>query len=289
MSLLSFAQSVRHNRLESQLANVLRRVGLAQVGPVVGDFTVAPDGVERLVEQYRAEEALRKLERQGAALEANPTVLREVRRIVERLYQFGLIDVRGELAKALAGTGVSAADVLSEPTRIAQRDALLYDKAARGLVHEHLAGNFQAISDTMTRGLERGLTDKQLGSDLHALGATTLRSHADTWARTETTRFYTLGRTAMIEDAGPYVWGYEYVVIDDDRTTDICRELVGKRVAKADMTAWPPFHWNCRTTVVAVMAPGFGGPRNPRTTVDTYPDFPAGFGVDVREPLRRAA
>ncbi len=129
-----------------------------------------------------------------------------------------------------------------------------------------------------------GETDEAIGARIDQLETGLARAHADTWARTESTRYYTLGRSAAIEAADD-VWGYEYVVIVDNRTTTICRAFVGKRVAKAAMGKFPPFHYNCRTTVAAVFFD-----EAPEVDDELGEDAqPAeGFGADPREVMRRA-
>jgi SPP1 gp7 family putative phage head morphogenesis protein len=136
----------------------------------------------------------------------------------------------------------------------------------------------------VVRGLAAGATDAQIGERIAAAGAVTHRAHADTWARTQTTTYYALGRARQIEGSGDAIVAYRYVVIVDDRTTPICQALAGRVVPKAKMTRFPPFHWNCRTGVAAVFAPRYGGPKRLPPLVDQdLLDIPDGFGVDFRE------
>ncbi len=135
------------------------------------------------------------------------------------------------------------------------------------------------IRQAVEQGLRAGETDQDIGARLDQLETGLARAQADTWARTETTRYYTLGRVQSIEAADD-VWGYEYVVIVDNRTTDICRAFVGKRVSKERMTKFPPFHYNCRTTVAAVF---FDEAPDLEDELGEEAQPAEGFGADVRE------
>lgn len=65
---------------------------------------------------------------------------------------------------------------------------------------------------------------------------------------------YNAGRMMGYEQDKPLA--LELVVIDDARTTDICRQYAGGFVRPYDDPFWkthiPPFHFNCRTTVRAI-------------------------------------
>lgn len=93
-------------------------------------------------------------------------------------------------------------------------------------------------------------TDRELESALRSAGNWPL-ARVRTQIRTETSTMYNGGRFAhMAEDEA--IVGYEYDVTQDDRTSDICEELVGVTVAKDDLTAVPPNHPNCRTVLVPI-------------------------------------
>ncbi|NUP99567.1 MAG: minor capsid protein [Armatimonadetes bacterium] len=134
-----------------------------------------------------------------------------------------------------------------------------------------------------------GSTDREIGRSIARLDIGLSRAHANTWARTESTRFYTLGRVQQAEVAGDYVWGYEYVVIEDTHTTDICRGFIGKRVSKEQATRFPPSHYNCRTTMKSVLRSDLTGQpeQPPGTELDPDAEPAEGFGADPRGPIRR--
>lgn len=77
----------------------------------------------------------------------------------------------------------------------------------------------------------------------------------ETVYRTNVQTAYNVGRAMAFEQDKPLA--YELIAIDDNRTTDICRPYATKRVVLASddpfwKTHWPPFHFNCRTTVRAI-------------------------------------
>lgn len=77
----------------------------------------------------------------------------------------------------------------------------------------------------------------------------------ETVYRTNVQTAYNVGRAMGFEEDKPLA--LELVIIDDLRTSDICRQYAGKRfILPYDhpfwQTHWPPFHFNCRTTVRAI-------------------------------------
>lgn len=282
-----FEASAKLRRIEAQLSTLLRRVYNLQLVPTVQALsTTTPTAV---LTQRKVADILQRLAQLNGRMVVNQSVLRQMRTVVEGLLQTGQIEITDEMRRALRSADTTVAESLPDPERINVQTAASYERAAGQLLTQYSEGIRQDIAEEVVRGLERGLTDQELGERLHQLGASRLRSHADTWARTETTRYYTAGRGQMAEAAGPLVWGYRYVVIVDEATTNICRQFVGRLVAKADMRRWPPFHWNCRTTVIAVMAPAVVGGR-PRTTLPADVDelIPDGFGQAPAQMLEAA-
>lgn len=76
----------------------------------------------------------------------------------------------------------------------------------------------------------------------------------ETVYRTNVQTAYNAGRMMGYEQDKPLA--LELFVIDDARTTDICRQYAGGFVRPYDDPFWkthiPPFHFNCRTTVRAI-------------------------------------
>lgn len=73
--------------------------------------------------------------------------------------------------------------------------------------------------------------------------------------RTQTQIAYSAGRENSLEDDAvqEILWGFEYVAIEDDRTTDLCNSLHGTKRPKDD-PFWdqftPPNHFSCRSAKV---------------------------------------
>ena len=273
-------------QLEAKLSQVFRR-SYDRLWRPVFDRAKAFDPSAR-VTIHEARELIDTLLWQANNEPIRVDMQRRTATIIGSLAKAGLVDVDGEIREVLRGVRASVALEIPNPYRVNLDDALLYESAAGQLVHDHLQAGADQISETIIRGLRQGVDDKAIGERIHKLGMTRLRSHADTWARTETTRWYTLGRTRMAEEAGDAVWGYEYVVILDDRTTDICRAFVGKRVAKDAIREFPPFHWNCRTGVRAIMAEWVTGKDPERNLLGDDVAPAEGWGGDPRGAILRA-
>jgi len=200
------------------------------------------------------------------------------------LLTMGSRDARAEMREATGQRRFAAEPVpWPEPEPVLEQDIDAYRRLARVLTEQMAADQYKLLKEVIIGGLREGKTDREIGADIHEADLFASKAHARTWARTETTRYYTAGRAQAIEDAGDAVWGYEYVVIEDFHTTDICRHLVGKRVPKGEMEHYPPFHFNCRTTVMAVMAAWVTDEEPaPEGTLLTEPPSPAeGFGQSL--------
>ena len=88
----------------------------------------------------------------------------------------------------------------------------------------------------------------------------------ETVFRTNTQSAYVAGKLQRYEGTGAKA--YQLMVIDDSRTTDICRNLLRQSgygmVLPVEHDFWkkygfPPYHFNCRTSVRAVYSSQIGG------------------------------
>lgn len=70
------------------------------------------------------------------------------------------------------------------------------------------------------------------------------------YARTKHTEVLNRGRHEYFENSG-VISGYQYSAILDDRTSDICRGLHGKKF-KAGTEPIPPMHFNCRSVLIPI-------------------------------------
>ncbi len=293
-------------RIEKAVARVLRRTYGVAIEPHVAPWLAAGDAAG-------AREALAHIVQTGYLSPAAANLTRDLRGYVERLAYVGAVDISHQVGTALRGTGHRLSEVMPPTARIVAADADLYQRAAVNIVHAHVKASAEGVSEAILRGINRGDTARDIGKVIHSLPVrvpvkdvdgqvvghreSLLRQWADTWARTETTRYYNLGRVRAGDAAGDYLWGYCYDVIQDDATTDECMALVGVLVPKEDDAQDPPFHWNCRTEKKAVMSSEVGGPDS----IDAYEvagevkDFPdrwqpdEGFGGPVLDQIARAA
>lgn len=51
----------------------------------------------------------------------------------------------------------------------------------------------------------------------------------------------------------PEIVAYRYSVVQDDRTSELCKSYAGKVVLKSDLLHIPPLHYNCRTVLIPVL------------------------------------
>lgn len=70
------------------------------------------------------------------------------------------------------------------------------------------------------------------------------------FARTKHTEVLNRGRHEYFQNSG-VIAGYQYSAILDDRTSDICRGLHGKKF-KAGTEPIPPMHFNCRSILIPI-------------------------------------
>lgn len=83
------------------------------------------------------------------------------------------------------------------------------------------------------------------------------KQYALTIARTNQSTSYNAGRmdTFRSDAVRPYIEAYQYQIIEDDDTTDICLGLKDQIIRADDPTLQsmsPPLHWNCRTVLVPI-------------------------------------
>lgn len=106
------------------------------------------------------------------------------------------------------------------------------------------------VRDIVSEAQGKVWTRKEFEGALRKAGSWPL-ARVRTQIRTETSTMYNGGRFAhMAEDDA--VVGYQYEVVLDDRTTDICTELADVKVSKEDLRDNPPIHFACRTVLIPI-------------------------------------
>ncbi len=126
-------------------------------------------------------------------------------------------------------------------------------------LHTETANKLRA---TLQKGLMENKPSTQIARDIQEVLNVT-KARAQTIARTELARAYSMGQLEAARASG--LKAKKYVsIVDDNRTTELCRRL-GRKYNKDnaididakfydDVTkeSWlaPPFHVNCRTSVI---------------------------------------
>lgn len=106
------------------------------------------------------------------------------------------------------------------------------------------------LRDSLTVGLIRGESLDKIARRIQGRMGVAL-SAAKRLVRTETAYVYEQATKAAYEESG--VEWYEYMATLDNKTSEVCRDLDGKRFRVKDAKPgenYPPMHPNCRSTTV---------------------------------------
>lgn len=108
-------------------------------------------------------------------------------------------------------------------------------------------------------GLQDGKSTEQIAAAIRADAPEIGRRRSQVIARTETAKAYTNGALLAYEDTG-VVEQVEWNATLDNRTSDVCERLHGKRISLAEAQAngfegfnGPPAHPNCRSVILPVV------------------------------------
>lgn len=128
----------------------------------------------------------------------------------------------------------------------------------------------EAVRGRLVHALKSGEGFEQVWSDIQAIadadGATIKPGYWETVYRTNVQTAYNVGRRMQIDRDPPAALAL--MVLEDERTSSICRPLAGLVLPYNHTfwdTHWPPFHFNCRTTVRAIYEDEVG--RVPMQTI----------------------
>ena len=167
------------------------------------------------------------------------------------------------------------------------------------------ASEKESIGQAVRLGMAQGETTEQIVRGLTGKGGGIFKSKANAraYARTATNHVSNHARIAVHKENDSLIKGEKMIATLDGRTSPICRFQDGKIYDVGDGPR-PPFHYNCRTTVVPVMKSwkelGFNAKELPPSTrasmngqvpADlTYPDWfkqqPAAFQRELLGPTR---
>ena len=170
-----------------------------------------------------------------------------------------LLDTFGQVYPRAART---ALEIAGSAVRFARRDPQLPDflrRWYRAEAERHLsryaAREREVIRRVVQRAYLRGGDAREVAREVSRRILSVAGWQAERIARTELMRFYNLAHYGVYQSLPRgVVVGYEYSVVLDDRTSHICRPLVGKRVAAHRLRHLPPFHPHCRTVVIPIFA-----------------------------------
>lgn len=112
----------------------------------------------------------------------------------------------------------------------------------------------EAVRGRLVSALEKGEGLEQVWADVKAIaeadGAIIKPGYWETVYRTNVQTAYNAGRRMQFDRSPPAA--IALMVLEDERTSDICRPLAGLVLPYNHPfweDHWPPFHFNCRTTV----------------------------------------
>lgn len=112
----------------------------------------------------------------------------------------------------------------------------------------------EAVRGRLVTALEKGEGFEQLWNDIKGIaesdGAAIKPGYWETVYRTNIQTIYNAGRRMQFDRSPPAA--IALMVLEDERTSDICRPLAGLVLPYEHPfweDHWPPFHFNCRTTV----------------------------------------
>jgi len=133
--------------------------------------------------------------------------------------------------------------------------AVAYGFKVAGITSASVLGMIKADLDAAVNGQVTVAEFVRQAGDKYGLGS----KHAETVIRTNVQTAYAWGHYQQQTDpavlAAFPIWAFD--VVQDDRTSDICRPLAGKAYPATHPiwdSLYPPNHYNCRTTVVAMSA-----------------------------------
>ena len=124
----------------------------------------------------------------------------------------------------------------------------------------------QILADAVEKGESYAESWETLKAALDG-GATFKPGYWETVFRTNTQSAYTAGKLAKYEDTGAVA--YQLLVVEDERTSKICRHLLVESgygaILPVGHNFWkkygfPPYHFNCRTSICPVYQSQIGTP-----------------------------
>ncbi len=105
-------------------------------------------------------------------------------------------------------------------------------------------------------GFALGQTIDEISKNISTVADTLIDRQAQALARTITNHVASSARAEFYQQNKDLVTGYQVVATLDDRTTEECAALDGQVFTPEEFEE-PPYHWNCRSTFIAVIDPEY--------------------------------
>jgi SPP1 gp7 family putative phage head morphogenesis protein len=115
------------------------------------------------------------------------------------------------------------------------------------------SGELVRIQSKVKAGLAKGLTQKDIISDVLKTTKIT-EQQAKTLTRTSITSTQSAALNKVMDSNKELLTGYMFTAILDSRTSPICSHHNGKVYSIDDKSYLPPLHWNCRSSMIPVVA-----------------------------------
>lgn len=120
--------------------------------------------------------------------------------------------------------------------------------------------NRNEVINVVRDGFALGSTTTQISNNIkNLLTGKRKKQSSRTLARTFTNHVASTARQTFYEENDDIIEEYQVVATLDSRTTKTCGALDGKRFPKETFKK-PPYHWNCRSTFIAVVKDEYNEP-----------------------------
>ena len=120
-----------------------------------------------------------------------------------------------------------------------------YNLKLVGVAQQELLDKTKGV---ISRGAELGLAPRDIKAEISQTFDSFSRARLSMIVRSESSLIYnTSSLTRYAQD--PMVTGYRYLVVVDDRTTEICLGFADMIVDARDLRDVPPLHFNCRSVL----------------------------------------
>ena len=126
-------------------------------------------------------------------------------------------------------------------------------RTLRGNLDNISSGELVRIQTKVRAGLAAGQTNQQIINDVMKTTKLT-EVQAKTLTRTSITSTQTAAMRKVIDSNKGVLSGYVFTAILDSRTSAICAHHNGKVYKVDDNRFMPPLHWNCRSSLIPVVA-----------------------------------